>query len=142
MTAGWICPKCKRRFTRQNQRHACGTGSRAEVLRNRPAELVELYEALEAFARSLGAVEFVTRDRYVLLRSSRIFADLVVMTDALRLAIHLPRKVKNALFIKVAADRRHVTHVAKLRQMKELDTLKPLLREAYEHSLSSPPARP
>ena len=63
MTLVWTCPKCKRRFTRANQRHACGTGDRAEVLRNRSPEIVGLYEALERFATSLGPVEFVTRER-------------------------------------------------------------------------------
>ena len=136
MTTEWACPKCKRRFTRKNQRHACGTGDRAVVLRNRPAEIVELYAALEKFAKSLGAVEFVARERYVLLRSKRIFADLVVMTDALRLAIHLPRKVENKLFIKVVSDRRQVTHVAKLHDLKELEAVKSFLREAYDYSVS------
>jgi predicted transport protein len=136
MSTAWSCPKCKRRFTRANQRHACGTGERAEVLRNRSSELVDLYYAIERFATSLGSVEFVTRERYVLLRSGRIFADLVVMADAIRLAIHLSRKVEHRLFIKVAADRKHVTHVAKLHDIEELNAMKPFLREAYEYSVS------
>lgn len=136
MTTTWVCPKCKRRFTRKNQRHACGTGDRAAVLRNRPPEIVALYNALETFAKSLGSVEFVTRERYVLLRSTRIFADVVMMSDALRLAIHLSRRVENRLFIKIASDRRQVTHVAKLHDMEELETVKPFLREAYEYSIS------
>ena len=136
MTTTWTCPKCKRRFTRKNQRHACGTGDRADVLRNRPPELVELYAALETFAKSLGPVEFVTRERYVLLRSNRIFADLIIMSDALRIAIHLSRKVENKLFVKVRSDRRQVTHVAKLHDMEELEAMKPFLREAYEYSIS------
>jgi hypothetical protein len=132
----WTCQKCNRQFTRKNQRHACGTGNRAEVLRNRPPEVVKLYAALEKFAKSLGPVEFVTRERYVLLRSNRIFADAVIMSEALRLAIHLPRKAEHQLFMKVAADRRHVTHVAKLRVVEELELMKPFLREAYEYSIS------
>jgi hypothetical protein len=96
---------------------------------------------LEKFARILGPVEFVTRDRYVLLRSIRIFADAVIMSNALRLAIHLPRKAEHKLFIKVASDRRHVTHVAKLRAIEELESLKPFLREAYEHSISNRPEK-
>jgi len=104
MTTPWACPKCKRLFTRKNQRHACGTGDRGAVLRNRPPEVVALYEALEAFAKSLGRVEFVTRERYVLLRSTRIFADLVIMSDALRLAIHLSRRVENRLFVKIGSE--------------------------------------
>jgi predicted transport protein len=136
MTGTWTCPRCNRQFTRKNQRHACGTGERADVLRNRPPEVVKLYSALEKFAQSLGPVEFVTRERYVLLRSKRIFADAVIMSDALRLAIHLPRKAEHKLFIKVGSDRRHVTHVAKLHAIEELESMKPFLREAYEHSLS------
>ena len=132
----WTCPECHRQFTRKNQRHACGTGNRADVLRNRPPEVVRLYAALEEFAKSLGPVELVTRDRYVLLRSNRIFADAVIMSDALRLAIHLPRKAEHKLFMKVAADRRHVSHVAKLRVVEELELMKPFLREAYEYSIS------
>jgi predicted transport protein len=131
---GWRCPKCRREFTRKNQRHACGTGERAAVLRNRPPEIVALYEALEKLAKALGPVEIVTRERYVLLRSKRIFADAVIMSDALRLAIHLPRRAEHELFVKVGADRKHVTHVAKLRAMQQLESLKPFLREAYEHS--------
>ena len=136
MATTWVCPKCKRRFKRPNQRHACGTGDRAAVLRNRPPEIVELYAALETFVKSLGPVEFVTRDRYVLLRSHRIFADLVIMPGALRLAVHLSREAKNRLFFKIGSDRKHVTHVAKLHTMDDLETMKPFLREAYQFSIS------
>lgn len=140
MSAMWSCPKCKRRFTRKNQRHACGTGSRLEVLRGRPESLVALYCSLESFARSLGPVEFVTRDRYVLFRSRRIFADLVVMADALRVVVHLGRRVDDPIFFKIGADRGRVSHVAKLQGEASLSALKPYLREAYEFSVSSPPA--
>jgi predicted transport protein len=135
MTTTWACPKCDRQFTRKNQRHACGTGERGDVLRNRPPEVVKLYAALEKFAKSLGPVEFVTRERYVLLRSKRIFADTVIMSDAIRLAIHLGRKAEHKLFIKVVADRKQVTHVAKLHAIEELEAMKSFLREAYEHSI-------
>ena len=131
-----MCPNCHRQFTRKKQRHACGTGEGENVLRDRPPALVILYASIEAFAKSCGQVEFVTRERYVLMRSKRIFADLVVMSDALRLAIHLPREVTHPLFIKVAPDRKHVTHVAKIRSKEEFETLKPFLREAYEFSIA------
>src|SRR5687767_14900598 len=132
----WTCPKCKRQFTRKNQRHACGTGERTEVLRNRPPEIVELYTQLEKFVKSLGPVEFVTRERYVLMRSNRIFADLTVMTDALRLVIHLSRKAEHPLFMKIVSDQKRVAHVAKLHITHEFEAMKPFLREAYEYSIS------
>ena len=136
MDTTWICPKCKRGFTRKNQRHACGTGNRSEVLRRRPDSLVALYSSLESFAKTLGPIEFVTRDRYVLLRSRRIFADLVIMPDALRVAVHLGRRMEDPIFFKIVSDRKSVAHVAKLRDEESLSTLKPYLGEAYAFSIS------
>ena len=135
MSGGWTCPACNRTFSRTNQRHACGTGDRADVLRNRSPGILSLYAALERLATSLGKVEFVTRERYVLLRTTRIFADAVVGPTAIRLAIHLPQEVAHPLFFKVGADRRQVTHVAKVQSMSDLESLEPFLRTAYEYSL-------
>jgi hypothetical protein len=136
VTATWSCPRCGRRFTQVNQRHACGTGNSADVLRGRPPAVVRLYRALEAFAKSLGPVELVTRERYVLLRTSRIFADAVVMTDALRLVIHLPRALEDPGFEKVVAGPRHVSHVIRLRRLSDFPPCKPWLREAHAFSLA------
>ena len=140
MSTMWSCPTCRRGFTRKNQRHACGTGNRVQVLRGRPASLVALYLSLEAFARALGPVECVARDRYVLFRSRRIFADLVFMTDALRVVVHLDRRAADPIFFKSGADRKRISHVAKVRDEMDLLTLKPYLQEAYELSISAPPA--
>jgi hypothetical protein len=135
MSKSWACPSCGRTFTQVNQRHACGTGDRSQILRNRPDALVRLYAKIEAFAESLGAVEIVTRDRYALFRSSRIFADLVIMTDAVRLAIHLQRSVEDPIFFKVAASAKAVSHVAKLKTTKDWLSAKPYFEEAYEVSV-------
>jgi hypothetical protein len=132
---GWKCPSCRRSFTQVNQRHACGTGERSAVLRNRAPELVRLYEALEAFAKSLGPIEIVARDRYVLLRSVRIFADVVMMTAAVRVAVHVRRPLNDSLFFKVVIDGTKVTGVTKLQTEVQLQRLLPYLEEAYEASL-------
>jgi hypothetical protein len=134
--ATWACPKCRRAFSQINQRHACGIGTRSDILRDRSPDLVELYASVEAFAKGLGKVEVVTRERYALFRSVRIFADLVVMRDALRIAIHLPRAVEHPLFFKVATSRKVVTHVAKITTKKEFQSLEPYLKEAYVSSVS------
>lgn len=138
VTTTWMCPRCERRFTRLNQRHACGTGDGTDVLRNRPPELIATYRALEDFVKSLSEVELIARDRYVLFRTTRIFADVVIMAEAVRLAIHLPRKVQvtGELFVKVTGDRRHVTHVALLRSPKQVDAMKAFLREAHDFSIA------
>ncbi|HKO50515.1 MAG TPA: DUF5655 domain-containing protein [Polyangiaceae bacterium] len=134
MTGTWACPRCKRVFARKSQRHACGTGDRSQVLNNRPASLVRLYAELERFVEALGNVEIVARERYVLFRTTRIFADLTVRTDSLRLVIHLTRRAQHALFEKVVSDRRHVSHVVTLKGRLELEEMKPFLREAHQHS--------
>jgi predicted transport protein len=135
MAESWTCPKCARSFTREHQRHACGTGSRQQVLRGRSPQVVATYRALEEAVTALGNVEIVARERYVLFRSKRIFADVVIMAEAVRLAIHLQRQVEHRAFIKVVADRRHVTHVAKLTSVQHVAELRALLKEAYESSL-------
>jgi hypothetical protein len=132
----WRCPKCGRVFTRINQRHACGTGSRDEVLRNRPAELVHVYELIEAYAKTLGPVEIVTRQRYALFRSVRIFADLSVRTSCVRLVIHLRRRVADRAFSKiVTGEKLAVSHVAELTTADEWDAVKSYFEEAYRVSL-------
>lgn len=136
MSTAWRCPHCSRAFTRINQRHQCGTGDRASVLRNRPDSLVSVYELVEAHALSLGAVEVVARERYVLLRSVRIFADLVMMSDAVRIAVHLARQVDEPIFFKVVSDKYKVTHVAKLRTRADFEVVRPYLSEAYQVSVA------
>ncbi len=129
----WKCPRCRRSFRQVNQRHACGTGDRSSLLRNKPPALANLYLSLEKSLKSYGGVEVVTRDRYALFRTTRIFADLVFMRDALRLAVHLDRERPHPLFFKAArGDNGRVTHVAKVRDAAELAALKPFLREAYD----------
>jgi hypothetical protein len=136
MPTRWSCPRCQRKFTRANQRHACGTGDRADVLRGRSVELVRTYERLEAFAKSLGPIEVVARERYVLLRTDRIFADLVIMADAVRVAIHLRREVSDPIFFKVVAERGRATHVAKLHTERDVAAVEPYLKEAHAASLA------
>lgn len=132
----WSCPKCHRVFTQVNQRHACGTGSREEVLRDRPAGLVHLFESIEAYARTLGPVEIVTRQRYALFRSVRIFADLTVMTSCIRLVIHLRRRVADPVFSKiVTGEQMAVSHVVKLTTSGEWEVVKSYFEEAYRVSL-------
>jgi predicted transport protein len=106
------------------------------LLKNRPPGLVDLYGKLEALVKSLGAVEIVTRDRYALFRTTRIFTDLTVMRDALRVVIHLGREVRAPYFIKVGRGDRRVSHVTLIRTSAELRVIAPLLREAYELAVS------
>lgn len=133
----WVCPLCHRTFTRINQRHRCGTGQPEEVTQNRSAFVVELYQAIATFVNQLGPVETVARDRYVLFRSQRIFTDLSIMKDAVRVAIHLGRQVQDPVFIKIVADAKQATHVAKIVSLDEFMIIQPFIKEAYLHSLTS-----
>ena len=128
----WTCPRCDRAFRQVNQRHACGVGSAATLLKGRPPALADLYRKLETTVRSFGEVEVVTRDRYALFRTTRIFADLTVMRDALRVVVHLGRKVSEPFFIKSGPSGKRVSHVALVRTAGELRTVMPYLREAFD----------
>ena len=99
------------------------------MLKDRPPALVDLYGKLEATVRSFGAVEVVARDRYALFRTTRIFTDLTVMRDALRVVIHLDREVRAPYFIKVARGDKRVSHVATIRTPAELRVITPLRRK-------------
>lgn len=77
-------------------------------------------------------MEVVTRDRYALFRTTRIFADLTVMRDALRVVVHLGRRVSEPYFIKIGPSGKRVSHVALVRTAAELRTVTPFLREAFD----------
>ena len=119
-------------FRQVNQRHSCGVGDPASLLKDRPPELAALYRELAATVNSFGVVEVVTRDRYALFRTTRIFADLTVMRNALRVVIHLSRKASAPCFVKVGEDRNRVSHVALVRTDEDLRAITPFLREAFE----------
>ena len=132
----WRCPRCDRAFRRVNQRHACGVGSAASLVRGRPAALADLYRHLETTVRTFGDVEIVARDRYALFRTTRIFADLTVTRDALRIVIHLARIVKMPHFVKIGKEGKRVSHVAFVRTAQDLLQIVPFRREAHDLAAS------
>jgi hypothetical protein len=140
----WGCPRCRRVFRQVNQRHACGVGGAEAILEGRPPALAELYRKLETAARSFGEVEVVARDRYALFRTTRIFMDLTVTRDALRVVVHLGRKVSGPPFIKSAPGGKRISHVALVRTAADLLAVAPFVREAFDMAASedSPGARP
>src|SRR5262245_17219687 len=135
----WACPRCDRAFRHVNQRHACGVGSAVTLLKNRPPALSDLYRKLETTVRGFGEVEVVTRDRYALFRTTRIFADLTVTRDALRVVVHLGRKVSAPYFIKVGANGKRISHVVLVRTAEDLHAVTPFLREAFDLAVSEQP---
>jgi predicted transport protein len=132
----WACPRCDRTFRQVNQRHACGVGSAAILLKSGPTSLTVLYRKLERSVRTFGQVEVVTRDRYSLFRTTRIFADLTVTRDALRVVVHLGRKVSAPYFIKIGPSGNRVSHVVLVRTAEDLRTVMPFLREAFDLAVS------
>jgi predicted transport protein len=102
------------------------------LLKSRPPALASLYRKVETTVRSFGEVEVVTRDRYALFRTTRIFADLTVTRDALRVVVHLGRRVSAPYFIKIGPSGKRVSHVALVRTAEDLHTVMPFLREAFD----------
>ncbi len=91
-----------------------------------------LYGSLEDTIRGFGEVEIVTRERYARFRTTRIFADLTVMREGLRLVVHLDREVRAPCFVKVQrGSPKGIAHVTLLRSAPELRTVVPYLEEAY-----------
>ena len=97
-----------------------------------PELLAELYRKLESIVRGFGGVEVVTRDRYALFRTTRIFCDLTVTRDALRVVVHLSRQVDDPHFIKAGPAGKRVSHVAFVATQPDLRAIVPYLREAYD----------
>jgi uncharacterized protein DUF5655 len=106
------------------------------LLKNRPQALADLYRKLETTLKGFGAVEVVIRDRYALFRTTRIFVDLTVTRDALRVVIHLGRKVSAPYFIKVGQVNKRISHVALVRTSEDLRAITPHLREAFKLAAS------
>ncbi len=132
MPALWTCPKCGRIFRRRNLSHSCGVGSRKAMLQGKPEHLVKLYCRMEKSLKAFGGVEIVAKRRYALFRTTRIFADLVFMRDALRLALLLNREVKDPIFFKIQGMSTHrIAHVAKVQTSAALRAVMPYLKEAY-----------
>jgi hypothetical protein len=104
------------------------------LLKDRPPEIAGLYRKLEATIKGFGDVEVVTRDRYALFRTTRIFADLTVMRDVLRVVIHLARKVSAPYFVKTGKSGKRISHVALVRSDADLRSIEPFLREAFDLS--------
>jgi uncharacterized C2H2 Zn-finger protein len=128
----WTCPKCGRVFRRPKQTHSCHTGSRSGLTADRPEELVKLYTAMEKQVRSWNGVEIVISKRCALFRTTRIFADMVFMTDALRLALLLDREAKDPIFFKTGRmSTNRVAHVTLIRTAAQLRAALPYLREAH-----------
>ena len=132
----WACPRCDRTFRQVNQRHACGVGSAATLLKGRLPALTDLYGRLETTVKSFGEVEVVTRDRYALFRTTRIFADLTVTRDALRVVVHLGRKVSAPYFVKTGPSGNRISHVVLVRTAEDLRTIMPFVREAFDLAVS------
>ena len=133
----WTCPTCGRVFRRPEQTHSCDVGKRSELVADRPERLVNLYGSLEKTVRGWGGVEIVISRRCALFRTTRVFADLVFMTDALRLALLLDRVASDPMFFKVGRMSTHrVAHVTKLRTAAELRKALPYLREAHRFAMS------
>jgi hypothetical protein len=65
--------------------------------------------------------------------------DLTVMRDALRVVVHLGRKVSAPHFIKTGTSGERVSHVALVRTAEDLRTILPFLREAFDLAMSEEP---
>jgi hypothetical protein len=80
--------------------------------------------------------EAITRNRYALFRTTRIFAELTVTRDALRVVVHLGRKASAPCFVKIVQGDNRVSHVAVVWTAEDLRTIIPFLLEAFDLAVS------
>jgi hypothetical protein len=106
------------------------------MLRGKPPGLVKLYRSVEKTLKATRKVEIVMRGRYALFRTTRIFADLVFMKDALRLAILLGRDVDDPIFFKKGRmSSKRFAVVILIRDAARLRAAMPYLKEALGKAL-------
>lgn len=136
MPATWTCPGCTRTFRRVNQWHSCGVGRVADLLKGKPEPLAALFREMETKVRRWKGVEVLPKGRYALLRTTRIFADVVFMRDVLRICVLLEGFTDDPIFFKSGRmSARRVGQVAMVKTRDDLRRLMPHLKEAHAFAL-------
>ena len=91
----WVCPECERTFARNKQGHFCAPAMTVEAYfaakgpkRERP-----IFEAVLAFAESLGPVLVEPVAVGIFLKRARTFVELRPKTKWIELSFGLPRRI-------------------------------------------------
>jgi hypothetical protein len=131
---GWMCPTCKRRFARNRQSHECAPAiTLDDYFATGPAHERPVFEAVHAFAVTLGPVHVEPVSVGIFIKKTGSFIELRPMTRWVALSFSLPRRVSHpAIARKPIETGSRFYHVVNLRSPDHLtDDVKGWLAESY-----------
>lgn len=132
----WTCPKCGARFVQKNSSHSCGTFFVDDLLKGKPAPVVELFWLLIGEFEKLGPVTLhPVKTRVALMVQVRFASVNRITKDALHCHLWLKRKPDSKKFYRVDVLSRNdfVCHF-KLADARFIDMeFRKFLKQAYEN---------
>ena len=129
----WSCPKCGRRFARQNQKHVCGQWTVEQHLAGRSPTVIALYKRFVEMVRVCGPFEYSPVRSQIGFRVQRIFAGVKLTEHALEGYLDLPKIVKSQRFRNISPYQSNLfVHHFRVRSLNELnDQFAAWVRESY-----------
>jgi hypothetical protein len=130
----WTCPQCRRQFKNRNQAHSCGQFSIAQLLEDKPPEVVELYDRLAEVVLRCGEVVVAPTKTRVLFKVRTVFATVAVANHWLDLVLVLGRRLRHRRIKKAQEEYPGIVHFLRIEKEEDLDDeLASWLQEAYDH---------
>ena len=121
--ASWSCPKCGRRFSRENQNHVHGRWTVTSHLENKNPRVLDLYDRFVELVRECGPFEYAPVRSQIGFSVKRIFAGVKLAEKGLDGYLDLDRAIRNPRFHHVAPYQRNLfVHHFRIRDIKELDS--------------------
>lgn len=129
----YTCPKCLRPLTKPNNWHYCQRISIESLFEGKPAELKEVFDALQSkIGRWEGVMSSATKTCIVFV-AAKTFLVVKVMKRELDLKFALPEEKNDFPIYKAAKYGNKLEHYIRLGSMEDLDgDVIRLIRESYE----------
>ncbi len=134
MPTQWVCPKCRRQFSKKDQTHSCATKPLRDHFTNKP-EAYKLFQALVKKINShIGRVKVISIPCCIHLFGQYDFMAILPKKDGvLELRFSLDRALKNKrIFISVPVSKTAYKNCLRISSAKEIDAeLLNWLKRAY-----------
>ena len=129
----FVCPKCDRPLTKENSWHYCKKISIDDLLKNKPAELVTVFDKLMAEVGSWEGVSASATKACIVFITFKTFLVVKVMKNELDLKFVLPEENDEFPIYKKQVYGKKVEHYIRLRDEEDLDSdVFRLIRQSYE----------
>src|ERR671913_1941465 len=118
----FVCPKCDRPLTKENSWHYCKKISIDDLLKNKPSELVAVFDKLMAEVGSWEGVSASATKACIGFITSKTFLVVKVMKNELDLKFVLPKESDEFPIYKKQVYEKKVEHFIRLRDEGDLDS--------------------